>query len=151
MILIDFLLKFQKVCTSISCTYPPRNQERGKKDFSLTDKPIIPNRLSIILSTTMKFSAILLASLASTATAFSPSSNGRAIFTSLSAEAGPSTDPVDKTLKGIDAAAEHDVFDPLGGEAPALIRNNNQEVWVPQVSREYVEILINVCITHSIL
>ncbi len=88
----------------------------------------------------MKFSAILLATLASSANAFSPSSNGRAILAtnvatdpSVEVEAGPSTDPVDKSLKGIDAGAEHDVFDPLGGDAPALVRNNNDEVWVPQV------------------
>ena len=86
----------------------------------------------------MKFSAVLLATLASSVQAFSPSSNGRAVLatnvaTDPSVEVGPSTDPVDKSLKGIDANAEHDVFDPLGGDAPALVRNNNDEVWVPQV------------------
>lgn len=86
----------------------------------------------------MKFSAVLLATLASSAKAFSPSSNGRAVFasnvaTDSSVETGPSTDPVDKSLKGIDTDAEHDVFDPLGGDSPALVRNNNEEVWVPQV------------------
>ncbi len=87
----------------------------------------------------MKFSAALLATLASSAQAFSPSSNGRALLATnvatdpAAVETGPSTDPVDKSLKGIDAAAEHDVFDPLGGDSPALVRNNNEEVWVPQV------------------
>ena len=82
----------------------------------------------------MKFSAILITALASTANAFAPSTNGRALFTTnLAAESGPSQDPVDKTLKGIDDGADYDIFDPLGGAAPALIRNNNDEVWVPQV------------------
>ncbi len=89
----------------------------------------------------MKFSAILLTTLSSlsTTSAFTPSSNnnGRALFTTnvnvATAAAGPSTEPVDKTLQGIDTAADHDTFDPLGGDSPALIRNNKDEVWVPQV------------------
>ena len=48
--------------------------------------------------------------------------------------AGPSTDPVDKSLNGIDTGVEYDVFDPLTGSKPALVRNNNDEVWVPQVN-----------------
>ena len=83
----------------------------------------------------MKFTSFLLASvIAGSSSAFAPSSNGKAAFTARFST-GPSTDPVDKTLAGIDDAAEHDVFDPLGGNAPALIRNNNDEVWVPQVSQ----------------
>lgn len=98
----------------------------------------------------MKFSAILLTTLASlsTSSAFTPSSsnNGRALFTTnvnvatadAAAAAGPSTEPVDKTLKGIDTA--DDTFDPLGGDSPALIRNNNDEVWVPQVRTDNLEL-----------
>ena len=87
----------------------------------------------------MKFSAILLSTLVTVASSFTPSSNGRAAFTSLGVatepevSTGPSQDPVDKTLDGIDDGAKHDIFDPLEGEQPALIRNNKDEVWVPQV------------------
>ena len=81
----------------------------------------------------------ILASILSTGAAFSPSSNkasftARNVATEPEVATGPSTEPVDKTLAGIDDGAEHDVFDPLGGDAPALVRNNNEEVWVPQVS-----------------
>jgi hypothetical protein len=78
----------------------------------------------------MKFSAaILIASLVGAASAFSPvaPSSTRAA-TSLF---GASTDPVDRSLKGIDSDAS--VFDPTSGENPALVRNNNDEVWVSQV------------------
>ena len=88
----------------------------------------------------MKFSAILLTALFSTASAFSPSFNGRAatakfatVEETVEASTGPSTEPVDKTLEGIDDAAEHDVFDPHAGNGAALTRNNNDEVWVAQV------------------
>ena len=87
----------------------------------------------------MKFSAILLSTLITAASAFSPSSNRRAVFASLKVatepevSAGPSQEPVDKTLEGIDDDATHDIFDPLEGEKPALIRNNKDEVWVQQV------------------
>ena len=89
----------------------------------------------------MRFSAILLSTLVTAASAFSPSTTGRAAFTSLNVatepevSAGPSQDPVDKTLNGIDDGANHDIFDPQAGDKPALIRNNNEEVWVPQVCR----------------
>lgn len=90
----------------------------------------------------MKFSAIFLTTLLSTASAFSPSVafNGRAataryVATDPETSTGPSTDPVDKTLAGIDDAAEHDVFDPHAGSEPALTRNNNDEVWVSQRKR----------------
>ena len=76
----------------------------------------------------MKFSAaLILASFFSTASAFSavaPSSNGAATG---------NPDPVDKSMKGIDAEG---TFDPTGGENPALIRNNNDQVWVPQVRKK---------------
>jgi len=87
----------------------------------------------------MKFSTIIIATLSAAASpslAFTPTTTSRNTFattTVLSAEA--STDPVDRTLSGIDAGAEHDVFDPLAGSKPALIRNNNDEVWVPQRAR----------------
>ena len=86
----------------------------------------------------MKFSAVLLTTILSTASAFTPSSSGKAftarnVATEPEVATGPSTDPVDKTLKGIDDAAEYDVFDPLGGNGPALTRNNIDELWVPQV------------------
>ena len=81
----------------------------------------------------MKFSAILLTTLASAASAFSPSSNGRTIFTNnVATDSIVEAGAVDKTLQGIDGDAKGD-FDPLGGDSPALIRNNNDEVWVPQV------------------
>lgn len=81
----------------------------------------------------MKFyTAILsLACLASSAAAFSavaPNTPGKAAVAN---GGGPSTDPIDRTMKGIDAKGS---FDPTTGENPALKRNNNDEVWVDQVS-----------------
>lgn len=35
-------------------------------------------------------------------------------------------------MEGIDS--DPDTFDPTEGDSPAMIRNNNGEVWVPQVS-----------------
>jgi hypothetical protein len=46
---------------------------------------------------------------------------------------GASMDPIDRSMQGIDADA--DAFDPTEGDAPALTRNNNDEVWVAQVRR----------------
>jgi len=40
--------------------------------------------------------------------------------------------PIDRSLKGIDAEGS---FDPTSGDNPALIRNNNDEVWVSQRAR----------------
>jgi hypothetical protein len=34
-------------------------------------------------------------------------------------------------LRGIDK--DESIFDPTGGDNPALTRNNNDQVWVPQV------------------
>jgi hypothetical protein len=98
----------------------------------------------------MKLSPIFIASFISQqASAFTPSSrstNSRsagafgapqvATTTTTKSEVSsiPSTDIVDKTLAGIDDGAQHDVFDPLSGDSPALTRNNKSEVWVPQVS-----------------
>ena len=42
-------------------------------------------------------------------------------------------DPVDRTLDGIDAVGS---FDPTDGDNAAVKRNNNDQVWVPQVSKE---------------
>lgn len=73
----------------------------------------------------MKFSVpLLLASFISAASAFSAvaPSNGAATGTPA---------PVDKTMRGIDS--EEATFDPTTGDNPALQRNNNDEVWVPQV------------------
>ena len=71
----------------------------------------------------MKFiaTAFLLAASALSASAFSavsPPSNGI------------KSDPVDKTLRGIDAEGS---FDPTEGDNAALTRNNNDEVWNEQV------------------
>ena len=102
----------------------------------------------------MKFSAIFLTTLLSTASAFSPSVafNGRAataryVATDPETSTGPSTDPVDKTLAGIDDAAEHDVFDPHAGSEPALTRNNNDEVWVSQVRISFRYAVLLFCFT----
>jgi hypothetical protein len=76
----------------------------------------------------MKLStALVMASMVNTASAFT------AIVprTTSSALAAEMPDPVDKSLKGIDS--DDTVFDPTSGGSPALIRNNNDEVWVPQV------------------
>ena len=71
--------------------------------------------------TTMKFiTALTLSSIFAGASAFS----------AVAPNVG-NTEPVDKSLKGIDSAES--VFDPTGGDNAALIRNNNDEVWVPQV------------------
>lgn len=72
----------------------------------------------------MKFlsATLLIASLSASASAFSavaPKSSAAKIGS------------VDKTLQNVDADA--DTFDPTSGENPALTRNNNDEVWVPQV------------------
>lgn len=45
---------------------------------------------------------------------------------------GPSSDPIDKTLRGIDDIVD---FDPTVGSNAALTRNNNDEVWVRQRAR----------------
>lgn len=86
----------------------------------------------------MKFSAVLLATLAATASGFSPiSTTSRPTFslnvaTEPEVAAGPSTDPVDKTLDGIDDDLSYDSFDPHSGDAPAMTRNNKDEVLVSQ-------------------
>jgi hypothetical protein len=65
---------------------------------------------------TMKFStALVLASFVNSASAFSAVAPGS----------------IDRSLRGIDS--EESAFDPTAGESPALILNNNDQVWVPQV------------------
>ena len=72
----------------------------------------------------MKLStALVLASMVNTASAFSA--------VSPSTSATGNTEAIDRSLKGIDT--DETVFDPTEGKSPALIRNNNDEVWVPQV------------------
>lgn len=88
----------------------------------------------------MKFSAILIASLTGTACSFVPQSVPKvssALFVASPPKpsADAATSNVDKTMKGIDS--ESGVFDPTAGENPAVARNNNDEVWVKQVSQWY--------------
>ena len=75
----------------------------------------------------MKFCNILvLAAFARSASAFSaiaPTSNGAATG---------NPEPVDRSMKGIDGDSAT-AFDPTSGTSPALIRNNVDQVWVPQV------------------
>lgn len=81
----------------------------------------------------MKFSAVILTTLVGAAAAFAPVQP--ATFARSSALFAGNSDPVDKSLSGIDDGAEHDVFDPTSGDSPALTRNNAGEVWVPQRAR----------------
>mmetsp|Transcript_34773 Transcript_34773/g.84029 ORF Transcript_34773/g.84029 Transcript_34773/m.84029 type:complete len:399 (+) Transcript_34773:166-1362(+) len=46
---------------------------------------------------------------------------------------GTTTAPVDKTMKNVDK--EPSTFDPTDGDQPALVRNNNDQVWVEQRAR----------------
>jgi porphobilinogen synthase len=78
----------------------------------------------------MRLSAFALSFITlSTVSAFSP------VAPSSAGSVGsvPSAELVDKSLRGIDSDAKHDVYDPLGGSRPPLTRNNNDQVWVPQV------------------
>jgi len=79
----------------------------------------------------MKFCNILvLAAFASSASAFSaiaPTSNGAATS---------NPEPVDRSMKGIDGDSAT-AFDPTSGTSPALIRNNIDQVWVPQVCTNF--------------
>ena len=56
-----------------------------------------------------------------------------------SAVAPKSTQPVDRSMRGID---QDNAFDPTEGEAPALDRNNKGDVWVPQVGRSVFKSLV---------
>lgn len=82
----------------------------------------------------MKFTTLLLAVLAKASHAFSPmmeSKIGTKLFVL------PPSDPVDKTMRGIDS--DDSTFDPTGGENPALARNNKGEVWNKQVSIRHTQ------------
>lgn len=71
----------------------------------------------------MKFcTALVLASFVNAASAFSAVAPGKSVG---------SPDVVDRSMRGIDS--DESAFDPTTGENAALQRNNNDEVWVPQV------------------
>lgn len=79
----------------------------------------------------MKFSTVLLASLVSAVSSFSvqsPVSSGAEKVESVS-------ESIDYTMKGADDDLSYDAFDPLEGDRSALVRNNKDEVWVPQRAR----------------
>jgi len=71
---------------------------------------------------------LFLASSAITVSAFSAVAPKTSVVTS----ATGSSEPIDKSMRGID---DESAFDPLEGENPALIRNNNDQVWVSQRAR----------------
>lgn len=79
----------------------------------------------------MKFcTTLVLAAFATSVSAFSaiaPTSNGAATG---------SPEPVDRSMKGIDGDSAT-AFDPTSGTSPALIRNNMDQVWVPQVCANF--------------
>lgn len=76
----------------------------------------------------MKFStALILASFVNSAAAFS------AVAPTSSVSSTGNPEPIDRSMKGIDS--DPNTFDPTEGESPALIRNNNDQVWVPQRAR----------------
>jgi len=76
----------------------------------------------------MKLSrALILTTFVTAASAFS------AVAPSSSGASTGNPDPIDKSLRGIDG--DESTFDPTEGEKPALIRNNNDQVWVPQRAR----------------
>jgi len=87
----------------------------------------------------MKFASFLLTALAGSATAFTTSpAFGRSTALNVATDPKKSQEPVaagsiDRSLLGIDRDAKHEVIDPTDGDSPALQRNNNEEVWVPQV------------------
>ena len=80
----------------------------------------------------MKISAAVLALSAAYSNAFAsiPSSATRSGVLSMAAG---NTDPVDRTMKGIDDNLAYDAFDPTAGDNPVVARNNHGGVWVQQV------------------
>lgn len=79
--------------------------------------------------TKMKFyTAFAFALLAGNAAGFSAVAPGKTASTS--ASTGPSSEPIDKTMRSID---NEPGFDPAEGENAALKRNNMGEVWNEQV------------------
>ena len=73
----------------------------------------------------MKFYAALLLLTIGQASAFSAVAPPSA-----AASVAGGSEEIDRSMKGIDAVGS---FDPTEGDAPALTRNNNDEVWVQQV------------------
>jgi hypothetical protein len=51
----------------------------------------------------------------------------------------PDDSVVDRSMKGIDTDTNPRAFDPTNGENPALIRNNKDGVWVPQVIMIHID------------
>eukprot|EP00804_Cyclotella_cryptica_P002150 CCRYP_006561-RA/>CCRYP_006561-RA protein AED:0.04 eAED:0.04 QI:879/1/1/1/0.66/0.5/4/1611/404 len=82
----------------------------------------------------MKISAAVLALTAAYANAFAPVPSQVTRSSVLSLAAG-NTNPVDRTMKGIDDNLGYDAFDPTAGENPAVVRNNHGGVWVQQRAR----------------
>eukprot|EP00567_Pseudictyota_dubia_P012520 CAMPEP_0197448110 /NCGR_PEP_ID=MMETSP1175-20131217/16261_1 /TAXON_ID=1003142 /ORGANISM="Triceratium dubium, Strain CCMP147" /LENGTH=408 /DNA_ID=CAMNT_0042979743 /DNA_START=76 /DNA_END=1302 /DNA_ORIENTATION=+ len=86
----------------------------------------------------MKFSAVILTSLMGVAVAFAPvNPSAFAPTSALNAATlnGKTEEAIDRSMDDVDVDAKHDVFDPTSGDSPALKRNNNDEVWVPQRAR----------------
>jgi porphobilinogen synthase len=83
----------------------------------------------------MRISATILALALSSADAFAPSASvSRTGTTNLYGGAG-NTDPVDRTMNGIDDNIGYEAFDPTAGDSPAVARNNHGGVWVKQRAR----------------
>lgn len=74
----------------------------------------------------MKFYAALLLLTVGQVSAFSAVAPPKA-----SVPVAGGSEPIDRSMKGIDSDAS--AFDPTSGDNPALLRNNNDEVWVAQV------------------
>ena len=87
------------------------------------------------IQSTMKFSAVLVASLAGTTYGFAPSIKAKRLSPLFMADTSaprvttPATN-VDKSMFDCDFS---NIFDPTEGVSPALTRNNHDEVWVQQV------------------
>ena len=84
-------------------------------------------------TTIMKISAAILALAVSSANAFAPSASVSRTVTSL--YGAGNTDPVDRTMNGIDDNLGYEAFDPTAGDSPAVARNNHGGVWVQQRAR----------------
>lgn len=85
----------------------------------------------------MKITAAVLALSAAYSNAFAsvPSQVTRSGVLSMAAG---NTDPVDRTMKGIDDNLGYEAFDPTAGDSPAVFRNNHGGVWVQQVRLRFV-------------
>jgi hypothetical protein len=112
---------------------PPRVDPQSKS-FAFV---VLVGTLCVRIVPTMKFSAIILASLVGSAHALSSATQPKTV--KVNTGGAPSMDPVDKRLEGIDS--DPNTFDPTEGESPALFRNNNDEVWVKQV--RHVKLAVN--------